>query len=143
MLSSEISDVVKGAETVLVVEPDVLVRHSICDYLRECGFTVLEAVDAEEGLAVMQTVGRMVDLILCDAGASGAEDGFQLAQWLRANRPGLPIILVGSPARAAEMAGDLCEAGPVLAKPYDTQILLDRIKRLLADAKRALKGEAE
>lgn len=143
MLTSDIAAAAKSAETLLVVEPDVLVRHSICDYLRECGFTVLEAVDAEEGLAVMQNVGRMVDLILCEAGTSGAADGFLLAQWLRANRPGLPIILVGSPAKAAEMAGDLCEAGPALAKPYDPQILLDRIKRLLADAKRALKDETE
>lgn len=141
MLNTDIADAAKGAETLLVVEPDVLVRHSICDYLRECGFTVIEAVNGGEALAVLTDDRQTIDLILCEAGTSGAGDGFNLARWLRTNRPGLPIILVGSPAKAAETAGDLCEAGPTLAKPYDPQILLDRIKRLLADAKRALKGE--
>jgi DNA-binding response OmpR family regulator len=141
MLTSDIAALAKGAETLLVVEPDVLVRHSICDYLRECGFTVLEAVNGEEALAVLKEGGQAVDLILCEAGTSGSGDGFNLAQWLRTNRPGLPIILVGSPARAVETAGDLCAAGPTLARPYDPQILLDRIKRLLAEARRALEGE--
>jgi DNA-binding response OmpR family regulator len=58
-------------------------------------------------------------------------DGFALAQWMRREKPGLPIILAATPARAADVAADLCESGPLLAKPYDAQILLDRIKRSL------------
>lgn len=143
MLTTDIAAAANGAETLLVVEPDVLVRHSICDYLRECGYTVLEAVDAAEALSVLQDSARTVDLVLCEAGTSRAGDGFGLAQWIRANRPALPVVLVGSPAKAAETAGELCEAGPTLAKPYDPQILLDRIKRLLAEAKRALTGKTE
>jgi hypothetical protein len=55
-----------------------------------------------------------------------------LAQWLRNNHPDTDIILAGSHARAAEAAGDLCGSGPMLAKPYDPQLVLDRIKQLLA-----------
>jgi DNA-binding response OmpR family regulator len=65
----------------------------------------------------------------------GTMDGFGLSKWLRANKPGMPIILVGSPARAAEAAAELCENGPLLSKPYEPQILLDRIKRSLAERK--------
>jgi DNA-binding response OmpR family regulator len=143
MLNPDIAAAVKGAETLLVVEPDVLVRHSISDYLRECGFEVIEAMNASEALAVLQEPTFAVDLVLSQVEISGPIDGFGLAHWMRANRPNLPIMLVGSPAMAAEAAGDLCEAGPLLAKPYEPQVLLDRIKRLLAESKRARKPDDE
>jgi DNA-binding response OmpR family regulator len=62
----------------------------------------------------------------------GSVDGFSLARWIRENRPGLEVVLVGTPERAANAAGELCEEGPTLAKPYEPQILVDRIKQLLA-----------
>lgn len=40
--------------------------------------------------------------------------------------------LVGSPVRAAEAAADLCDDGPMVEKPYEPQIVVDRIRRLLA-----------
>ena len=46
-------------------------------------------------------------------------DGFGLAQWVRRERPWLKVILTSGAARTAKEAGDLCEQGPVLAKPYD------------------------
>jgi hypothetical protein len=58
-------------------------------------------------------------------------DGFGLAQWTRANRPGLEIVLTGGVPRAVNAAANLCEEGP-LPKPYEPQSLLDRIRRLLA-----------
>jgi hypothetical protein len=57
--------------------------------------------------------------------------GFALAVWIRANWPRIKVLLAGSAATEAAEAGDLCEEGPRLAKPYDQQILLDRIKRSL------------
>jgi hypothetical protein len=53
-------------------------------------------------------------------------------KWARSAHPELDIILAGTPERAAQAAGELCEHGPVLVKPYDHKIVLDRIKRLLA-----------
>lgn len=36
--------------TILVVEPDILVRMVIADYLRDCGYKVVEGVNADESL---------------------------------------------------------------------------------------------
>jgi hypothetical protein len=47
-------------------------------------------------------------------------------------RPELQILLAGTPGRTVQNAAELCEAGPLLMKPYDHKIVLDRIKRLLA-----------
>jgi hypothetical protein len=62
-----------------------------------------------------------------------ASDGFALAQWVRENRKEIRIILVGNLNRAADIAGELCDQGPMLARPYEPQLVVERIKRLLAE----------
>jgi DNA-binding response OmpR family regulator len=135
MTTSDTTAGVTEIQTLLVVEDEILIRFQICDYLRECGFRVIEAASADEALIVLQESDLPVNIVLSDVEMPGTMDGFGLSKWLRANRPGIPIILVGSPARAAEAAAELCENGPLLSKPYEPQILLDRIKRILAERK--------
>jgi hypothetical protein len=43
-------------------------------------------------------------------------------------------------ARSAAIAGELCEAGPLMRKPYSPERVLDRIKQLLAKAGRSLRA---
>jgi len=38
--------------TILVVEDEVLIRFVIADYLRDCGFQVVEAANADEAVEV-------------------------------------------------------------------------------------------
>jgi len=113
-----------------VVEDEVLIRLNIAQYLRDCGYRVIEAMNADEALAVLQSKLK-VDLVLSDVQMPGSMDGFGLAQWVRSNKQGVEVILVGSPERAAETAGQLCEEGPTLAKPYEPQMLGDLIRRHL------------
>jgi DNA-binding response OmpR family regulator len=126
--------------SVLVVDNEILERLAICDYLRECGFRVIEAANSDEALIALQKADLAVDVILSDVELPGSLDGFGLARWVREHRPSLPIILAGTAARAADAAGDLCEQGPMLAKPYDPQIVHDRIRRTLASATAASQG---
>jgi DNA-binding response OmpR family regulator len=120
----------KAGETVLVVEDDILLRLSIAAYLRDCGYRVIEAADADEAVMVLKRPDLGVDILFSDVEMPGSMDGFGLAQWTRANRPGLDIILAGSVPRAVNAATTLCEDGPV-SKPYEPQAVLDRIRRLL------------
>lgn len=43
-----------GEETILVLERDVLTRAFLSDYLRSCGYRVLEARSAKEALTILQ-----------------------------------------------------------------------------------------
>ena len=129
--------------TVLVVDNEILERLAICAYLRECGFRVIEAANSEEALIALQQPKLNIDIVLSDVEMPGSLDGFGLARWVREHKPGLPIILAATPARAADVAGDLCEDGPLLIKPYDPQILLDQIRRILANAAAASKKNEE
>ena len=117
--------------TILVVEDDVLVRNLAAAYLRESGFEVIEATSADEAIRVLQAEVR-VDIVFSDVNMPGSMDGFGLAQWVRRERPWLRVILTSGAARTAKEAGDLCESGPVLAKPYDHAELERHIRSLLA-----------
>jgi CheY-like chemotaxis protein len=121
----------KAEETVLVVEDDVLLHLSIAAYLRDCGYRVIEAADADEAVLVLKQPNLDVDVLFSEVEMPGAMDGFGLAQWTRANRPGLDIVLTGSVSRAVNAATTLCEDGP-MPKPYEPQAVHDRIRRLLA-----------
>ena len=117
--------------TVLVVAVEVLVRMAISEYLRECGYNVIEASDAREAIEVM-TSEAVVDIAFSDITMPGSLDGFGLAQWIRRERPDIKVVLTSGVARSAKAAGELCEEGPMLAKPYDHADLERRIRALLA-----------
>jgi DNA-binding response OmpR family regulator len=118
-------------ETILVVEDEVLLRLAIAQYLRDCGYRVIEGANAEEAVLVLKHPDVVVDIVFSAVALPGGMDGFSLSQWARANCPGVEIVLAGSVPRAMHAAKDLCEDGPV-PKPYDPQHVHDRIKRLLA-----------
>jgi CheY-like chemotaxis protein len=118
-------------ETVLVVEDEVFVRMVISDYLRGCGYKVIEAADADEALMVLQHEGIRIDVVFSDVEMPGSMDGFGLARWVRANRPGLDVILAGTVPGAAGAAEKLCEATH-LPKPYESQAVVERIGWLKA-----------
>jgi len=118
-------------ETVLVVEDEVYVRMIISEYLRGCGYKVIEAANADEALIVLQAHDIPVDVVFSDIEMPGSMDGFALAQWVRTHRPGLEVMLAGSVKRAVSAATELCDEG-TLPKPYEPQIVSDRIRRLIA-----------
>jgi two-component system, response regulator PdtaR len=117
--------------TVLVVEDEILVRTVIAAYLRDCGFDVIEAGNADEAIRVMGA-GIRIDIVFSDVNMPGSMDGFGLAQWLRQERPDLKIILTSGAAQTAKDAGDFREHGPILAKPYDHAGLARQLRVLLA-----------
>ena len=123
-------------QTVLVVEDEVLIRLVIAEYLRECGYRVHEAVNAEEAILILQAPEVSIDIVFSDVEMPGDMDGFGLARWVRANLPEIQVILTSGAERSADIAGTLCEAGPLMKKPYHTQAVVDRIKELAAKARR-------
>ena len=76
-------------DVVLVVEDEVLIRMVIADYLRTCGYRVIEAASADEALVILQHTEFQVDVVFSDIEMPGSMDGFALSKWLRANRPGV------------------------------------------------------
>jgi DNA-binding NtrC family response regulator len=123
-------------EIILVVEDDVLIRMPIAQYLRDCGYRVIEAVSADEAIAVLLHRDTPIDIVFSDIEMSGSIDGFGVAKWIRQHRPGTDVIMAGTVPRSVDAAKELCESGP-LPKPYDAQSVHSHIRRLLAARKTA------
>jgi DNA-binding response OmpR family regulator len=115
--------------TILVVESDVIVRMTIADYLRDCGYKVVEGVAADDAFAVLEG-GHRIDVILSEVQLTGKIDGFSLARRVRGQYPGIDVILASGTPSAADKAEDLCEKGP-LEKPYHPQEIVRRINLLI------------
>ncbi len=125
-----------GGAGILIVEADVLVRHPLAEYLRDCGYRVIEVANGDEARQVLDSLEAAIDIILANVNAS-KESGFGLAVWIRANCPTVEVVLVGTVASEVEKAADLCEDGPARSKPYDHRLVHDRILQLLAARDRA------
>jgi CheY-like chemotaxis protein len=109
---------------VLVVEDEVVLRMAVSAHLREAGFVVIEAVDAEEAVALLGA-NRSIGLVFTDVTMPGSMDGNALAAWVAARYP-LIKILVSS--------GVTQESGlPFLAKPYSFIELQQRIESMLPE----------
>jgi hypothetical protein len=63
-------------------------------------------------------------------------NAFSLRFWVREKRPDIEFILAGNVDVAAKAAGELCDEGPHLKRPYDPQMVLAHIKKLLNAARK-------
>src|SRR6478672_5640022 len=124
------------SQRLIVVDGDVLVRHVISDYLRTCGYVVIEAATTDEAAIVLDDLALGIDATLCDAEAPGSRSAFELRAWALQRRPEVRVILAGSVAATANKAAELCEDGPHLRRPYDPQGVVEYIKRITAPARR-------
>lgn len=122
--------------SVVIVDSDIISRHAIADYLRHCGYVVVEAATTDEAIIALGDPELRVDVILCDVAAAGAKSGFELARWVRLEMPELEVRLAGTVAKTADAAADLCENGPHLARPYEPKSVVDYITRLRAARER-------
>lgn len=116
--------------TILLVEDDVLVRATVAELLRDAGYRVIEAVDAAEAKAVLNSEAESeVELVFSDIRMPN-ESGVALARWIRGQHPRVPVLLGSGFADAgatAEVPADV----PVLQKPYDFSNVLARIAEML------------
>jgi DNA-binding response OmpR family regulator len=115
--------------TVLVVEPDILIRTTISEYLRDCGYRVIEGVSADDVWTVLKSDARL-DIVFAELHLAGEARGFSLARELRQTHPLIDVILTSGVVDAAEKSSDLCEQGPI-KKPYPPKEVAARIHLLL------------
>lgn len=118
---------VAGTASILIVDSDIIVRNVLAEYLRHCGYRVVEAASSDEALLALAEVSLSVDVVLCDVAVRGSQSGFELANWVRRNRQDLEVRLAAGVQGAAKTAAKLCESGPHLVRPCDPQSVVDYI----------------
>ena len=98
--------------------------------MRDCGCRVVEAGDGDEAIEILQADDR-IDIVFSDVQMPN-RTGFELAHWVRRERPAVKVILKVGGVKAAEVAHDLCESGPLMTKPYNLDHVVARIRAALA-----------
>jgi CheY-like chemotaxis protein len=98
---------------ILIVEDEPLVRLTLAENLRDAGFSVVEAANAEEALVYIGAASP-VDLVLSDVQMPGEMDGIALARQIKTLHPALPVILTSGNLDWGNILGP----GLFIQKPY-------------------------
>ncbi|MGD2090494.1 MAG: two-component regulator propeller domain-containing protein [Candidatus Aminicenantes bacterium] len=120
-----------GTDIILVVEDSADMREYIKGAL-EPGYTVVDAKDGREGVQKAQEI--IPDLIISDIMMPGV-DGYELCKTLKENvkTSHIPIILLTAKASEDNVLQGLENgANDYITKPFNTKILMARIKNLIA-----------
>jgi CheY-like chemotaxis protein len=67
-------------KTILVLDDDVLVRMPVVQFLRDCGYRVVEAASTDEATVILQKTNIPVDVVLSEIDIPGSMNGFGFAQ---------------------------------------------------------------
>ena len=120
-----------AAGTILLVEDDEYVRASTRNVLRRAGYVVLEAASAAEALRVAEGYEPAIDMLLTDV-VLPRMTGPQLADRLRATRPGLPVLFMSGYTDEAIVEHGILEAGlAYIEKPITVDLLTRRVREAL------------
>ncbi|KFC68046.1 CheY receiver-like response regulator [Devosia sp. LC5] len=114
--------------TILVVEDEPLVAMSIAAHLRDEGFVVQEAANADEAIAILEQDAR-VRLIFTDIDMPGSMDGLKLAAAVRDRWPPVHIIVTSGQRPIA--ADDLPDGSMFFAKPYHHAEIANSMRQML------------
>ncbi len=113
----------------LVVDDEVLVRMLACDILTDGGFHCLEAVNAQEALALIDARPD-IGLMFTDVDMPGEVNGAGLAHLVAMRAPAVKILVTSG--AAALQPNDLPAGARFIQKPYTPSELLDLIGEMLA-----------
>lgn len=119
--------------TILVVEDQADVREMAVSLLEDMGFTVVEAENGREGLAVVED-NKAIDLLFTDIVMPGGMDGTDLADAALKIRPTLPVVYTTGYAEAATLhEGRVTTSTNLVTKPYRREELASKIGMALAN----------
>lgn len=107
---------------VLLVEDDLILRHTLSEFLNANGIQILEAADAEMALIMLGRAGHCITVLVTDLDLGQGDDGLVLAAKARLLLPDLHVVYVtGSPERLAGRRIAAWET--VFFKPYRMALL--------------------
>ncbi len=130
----------QSGKTVLIVDDEPTIRLLITGMLEDQGFSVIEANDSAGGLRVLQSDVR-IDLLITDLGLPGSMNGRQMVDIARAKRSDLRVLFITGFAEDAFFHGGQLEAGmSVLTKPFSIDILVARVRELIAHGRPVRSG---
>ncbi|MFC5511719.1 histidine kinase famiy protein [Massilia jejuensis] len=113
---------------ILVVEDNEDVRELAETMLEAAGYAVVSAPSGEQALDLLEE-DQAIDLVFTDVMMPGGMNGLQLADQVRARRPGTPVLV--TTGYMDELPIGRGERLDILGKPYRQEDLLARVRAIL------------
>jgi CheY-like chemotaxis protein len=116
---------------VLVVEDEMLVRMRAVDMVEDAGFTSVEAVDADEAIAILESRSDIA-LLFTDIQMPGSMDGLKLAHAVHERWPPIKIILVSGQLKLANI--DIPADSRFFGKPLEAKEMIVEMQSMIGHA---------
>lgn len=118
-----------AAPAVLVVEDEMMLRMRAVDIVEDAGFTPLEAVNADDALAILEARSD-IELLFTDIQMPGSMDGLKLAYAVRERWPSIKIILVSGQLTLTD--ADKPADSRFFGKPLDVKHMIAEMQDMMS-----------
>jgi two-component system, cell cycle sensor histidine kinase and response regulator CckA len=135
-LKPDSPDMIRGSETILLVEDSEPLRKLVKTYLDSAGFRVFSAESGEAALELFTRIGVTLDLLLTDVVMPGM-NGRALAEHLLPRQPGMKVLYMSGYADTFIAGHGVLDPGThLLHKPFTEEVFLRKVREVLDVGKR-------
>src|ERR1700694_4214510 len=113
---------------ILVVEDEMLLRMRAVDMVEDAGFTPIEAINADDALAILESRSD-IELLFTDIQMPGSMDGLKLAYAVHARWPLIKIILVSGQLKLTD--DDKPPDSRFFGKPLDVKQMIAEMQDMI------------
>src|SRR5688572_28795427 len=122
------SDPASATTNVLVVEDEMVLRMRAVDIVEDAGFTAVEAVNADEALAILEARSD-ISLLFSDIQMPGSMDGLKLAHAVHDRWPSIKIVLVSGLAKVTD--SEKPADSRFFGKPLDVKQMVAELQEMI------------
>ena len=116
---------------ILIVEDEMMLRMRAVDMVEDAGFTPIEALDAAEAVAILESRSDIA-LICTDIQMPGGMDGLGLAHAVHERWPSIKIIVVSGQLRLPDI--DLPPCSRFFGKPLNAGEVIAEMRGMIGHA---------
>lgn len=116
---------------ILLVEDESLIRLILTEELKQEGFDVCEADDADHAIALIQQPPQALTLLVTDIHMPGLRNGSHVATEMRTRHPHVPIVYATARPDAFDGTTRLRVNDVLLPKPFTPSDLIAIVRQLL------------
>jgi two-component system, response regulator PdtaR len=114
-VASRMTEPATERPVILIVEDEFLIRTASAEAIRDAGFEVLEAADADAAIVILESRSD-IRVVFTDIHMPGSMDGAKLAHAIKHRWP--PVRIIATSGRVAVETLDLPAGTIFFPKPY-------------------------
>ena len=113
---------------VLIVEDEAILRLHAVDLVEEAGFTAIEASNADEAVAILESRSD-ISLLFTDVHMPGSMDGLKLAHAVRNRWPPIKIVVVSGHMQVDQ--NDMPTDSRFFGKPFQADKMIAELRAMI------------